>query len=695
MENQPNTPNNTTLPKGLDQYNEIVENVYQNGKGATHYYGIDQDGKKRHISGDSILESYGYDPSVPKENFDAITTPNNDDDQDGDDNKTSHAKSSVYGYKGSELLSSKEEFANDPYRVKEQLLQDGSQTNEHGYAGPVSKGSEIELYDSRDKRGDEEPHDSRRDEDTFGFYYDEDAQEWVKQFEIPGFDMDHLETLHVASDRYALETAKSRQSYLGRFASTDSRTSRFLRKIPGVKNIINAVNNRSDQNVVGAKNEYIEARNAVGADAAVQLRQEGYSEEQISHLSILGRMEWDSRLEDGTSVIQGMRINQARNELQAEIARLTEAGEEPTMGQVNEMWDSTLAGLELQPEAKGIVGHRHEQGKESTKFSDWWHKQKGFKGVIKRYGGMFAAGVAAGALLPATLSGIAGIGLTAGGLELARRMNARRANSDSGVGADGTKVTWAEMQSIADKYTNELHAKGNWFDEDGNFLSENFDLEANGGFDSTIHTTEKRTNEEMTKNRRKIVATTLSTLGGWGLGEVVDAVTDSDLPNIGGSENPDTEGGERPLPGDGDLDPRPQPEVDDPTLGGVTADPEITGIEIIDPENPLGDDVAEGVATPEFDTSGYEYPWDWASEQYGSENATAVLENLAQRASEDGHDVEWHGTGTGRWIEIDGISEASNAQGTGTLDVLSQYAAEMNSDLEKLAEAQPTLPVTS
>ena len=65
----------------------------------------------------------------------------------------------------------------------------------------------------------------------------------------------------------------------------------------------------------------------------------------------------------------------------------------------------------------------------------------------------------------------------------------------------------------------------------------------------------------------------------------------------------------------------------------------------------------------------YEYPWDWAVEQFGPENATSKLHELAEMAQANGHAIEWttnlNGTES---LTVDGISQTDKV-----VAVLSQF----------------------
>ena len=60
---------------------------------------------------------------------------------------------------------------------------------------------------------------------------------------------------------------------------------------------------------------------------------------------------------------------------------------------------------------------------------------------------------------------------------------------------------------------------------------------------------------------------------------------------------------------------------------------------------------------PDFSTYSNQYPWNWAANTFGIENATPRLQELAAAAAQDGHTVEWIGSGTGQRLKIDGVSD--------------------------------------
>ena len=66
--------------------------------------------------------------------------------------------------------------------------------------------------------------------------------------------------------------------------------------------------------------------------------------------------------------------------------------------------------------------------------------------------------------------------------------------------------------------------------------------------------------------------------------------------------------------------------------------------------------------------SNWEYPWDWAVDQFGENNAISKLYELADAAARDGHNIQWHGYGDTQWLSIDGNSDTAKV-----LETLAKY----------------------
>ena len=80
----------------------------------------------------------------------------------------------------------------------------------------------------------------------------------------------------------------------------------------------------------------------------------------------------------------------------------------------------------------------------------------------------------------------------------------------------------------------------------------------------------------------------------------------------------------------------------------------------------------ERAAAGNIDNSGsfsnWEYPWDWAVDQFGENNAVSKLYELADAAAQDGHNIQWHGYGDTQWLSIDGNSDTATV-----LETLAKY----------------------
>ena len=79
-----------------------------------------------------------------------------------------------------------------------------------------------------------------------------------------------------------------------------------------------------------------------------------------------------------------------------------------------------------------------------------------------------------------------------------------------------------------------------------------------------------------------------------------------------------------------------------------------------------------GAGSAGIDSSGsfsnWEYPWDWAVDQFGENNAISKLYELADAAARDGHNIQWHGYGDTQWLSIDGKSDTQSV-----LEILNKY----------------------
>ena len=86
----------------------------------------------------------------------------------------------------------------------------------------------------------------------------------------------------------------------------------------------------------------------------------------------------------------------------------------------------------------------------------------------------------------------------------------------------------------------------------------------------------------------------------------------------------------------------------------------------------LNNRLEQATAASNIDNSGsfsnWEYPWDWAVDQFGENNAMSKLYELADVAARDGHNIQWHGYGDTQWLSIDGNSDTATV-----LETLAKY----------------------
>ena len=160
--------------------------------------------------------------------------------------------------------------------------------------------------------------------------------------------------------------------------------------------------------------------------------------------------------------------------------------------------------------------------------------------------------------------------------------------------------------------------------------------------DTSVDSSQKSSEERQEQLSRKVRSEFLRVMGrvafGFGIGNVAGNVAESAFSGdeVKAAENPKDGGG------------------DPPKDGGSPKSPE--GSTVVQPEAP----------SP---VGSYEYPWDWAVEQFGPENATSKLHELAEMAQANGHAIEWttnlNGTES---LTVDGISQTDKV-----VAVLSQF----------------------
>ena len=85
--------------------------------------------------------------------------------------------------------------------------------------------------------------------------------------------------------------------------------------------------------------------------------------------------------------------------------------------------------------------------------------------------------------------------------------------------------------------------------------------------------------------------------------------------------------------------------------------------------NPIAKTIINSANPDTLNFSSYDYPYSWAADKFGAENAMDKLYDLADKAMANGHTVEWFNNPDGSvWMKVDGSSVTEHVLG-----VLSRY----------------------
>ena len=251
--------------------------------------------------------------------------------------------------------------------------------------------------------------------------------------------------LDAARDTYARETAKDRKKFWGRFLESDNPLlSRWIKKIPVVKRVAGFINEKftSHEDMDDARSAYESALVQFMAESNPLLKTEakGKADELREEL----RRDKDDYTEEQFSQLMSNLDKQEKASLLAKEINLAMAQ------------DALLQG--------DILKHQREVSGKATKFSDWWARQKGFTGGLKKAGavigtgvvigaGVAAGGIIAGVAVPAflapTLAGAVG-----GGIGL--RLNSKLANSKTGKGDNAKTVAEVRASDTSNRLLTSL-----------------------------------------------------------------------------------------------------------------------------------------------------------------------------------------------------------------------------------------------
>lgn len=278
--------------------------------------------------------------------------------------------------------------------------------------------------------------------------------------------------------------------------------------------------------------------------------------------------------------------------------------------------------------------------KRLSKFYQWFGRQKGFSGKVKK---VLAVGTLTAPLgVVAGIAGLTLLGPVAGaavGAALARGIAKGLASSK--VSKEAGARSHAQDQQVQDVMAGVLALN--------EYLSKN-----NGELPSAEVITrlaEERTKEQVSSNRKRTakVATIGALVGG------VSALAVSWVHDLMNGKGPS---GSTIV------------ESSNTTPSGAS-----TVVEIPSDTSAVVDALTPQ-APPTFLDPGSlpqvtaRYPWGWGEKLFGAARSTEMMQTLSERAARAGHIVEWHNSGApnGSWVEIDGLSDTESV-----VNIMKQY----------------------
>lgn len=296
--------------------------------------------------------------------------------------------------------------------------------------------------------------------------------------------------LQESIDRYAEETAKSRNGYLGQFM----RTSKFLVKIPVVGKLMTSIAEKVNEHADRDLNE--------------------------------ARRKYELTLREAQKVIfQEMRTRNAQNPGEMTPEQFEKAV------QYNM---SVYASESDKAFEERVVSERMATSKPTNRIVNWWASHNGIGGKLAKFAGVATAGAAVSGLVTTlgviggvTIPGIGAVAGMAAGAAIGNYVTKRRANA---VDSDG--VTLAERQSREDRAAKQervsealsqaTRVKNPDYDPNNPASGPEYIVNQDAFMmpEDLTQVTEARTAEEMRGNRRRWAAAKAAGGLGGGLGEV-------------------------------------------------------------------------------------------------------------------------------------------------------------------------------
>ena len=290
----------------------------------------------------------------------------------------------------------------------------------------------------------------------------EDDEEWEESPEAAEL-RELNEKLDEASNRYAELTARDRQSYRGRYTRDPrSNTGKILRFIPGMKKFVEKINTKQGGEIDDARVLYEQAMASMLDHTAKQMEINGTSEKKILEMRAICALGREAQFQD--------KVAEYRSS--------------------------------------------EEYSKKAGRLTNWWVKQEGFKGKLKKGAAVLALGAAVGATGGLILPGaVAAFGGGVAGAYMAHQITKRRANAK----VDG-EMTLAQKQAEEDK------EKMSWM-----VNQYRNDVKAGGEREALDHSrftgiTEERSDQEAFENRSRVrKAFAAAKLGGIATGPLMDS----------------------------------------------------------------------------------------------------------------------------------------------------------------------------
>lgn len=361
--------------------------------------------------------------------------------------------------------------------------------------------------------------------------------------------------LEASRDQYAKEIAKDRKRFWGRFLESDNNFfSKWIKKIPAAKRVAGFVNENltKHKNTDKARETYRGMLDKFMSENGPVLKEE--AKKKADELREKLRNEADDySVEEYNSAMAEIDAKEKASLIAKEI---------------------TLATSQEALLQSDILKHQREVSGKATRFSNWWARQKGFLGKLKKGGALVGSGLVLGGAIgvagltfglavPGYLAMVAGISAGAG---IGLRLNNKLANSKTSKGENAKTVAEERAENASNSYEEYIQNE-ELVDDNG----EDLDYDARREFfaDEAIDHTESETDKIVKGNRNRlksiIAAMALGSRLGFGAVNFVHSqFVDTNPSGSGENLNPGGNGTDQ-NPGGNGTDSNPQgPSAENP-----------------------------------------------------------------------------------------------------------------------------------